>query len=87
VSRFGKGEKLRSRERDGEWTLAVRGKLRRSYRLDASLATLREPFRPCEVAVDGRELPRARWSYDRGSGVLRVRFGGRNPLLSVRACR
>ena len=87
ISRFGEGEKLRSRESAGRWTLEVAGHRTRSYRIQASLATLRDRFRPCSVSVDGRELPAARWSYDRGTRVLDARFGGRDPVLAVEGCQ
>ena len=54
--------------RAGGWTLEVDGKRRRAYRLQASLATLRRPFQPCELAVDGRELERGRWRYHASTG-------------------
>ena len=87
ISRFGEGEKLRSRESAGRWTLEVAGDRTRSYRIQASLATLRDRFRPCSVSVDGRELPAARWSYDRRTRVLDARFGGRDPVLAVEGCQ
>ena len=86
LSRFGEGESLRSREAAGGWTLTVDGKRRRAYRLQASLATLRRPFEPCELAVDGRQLERGRWRYDVRTRVLTVGFRGRDPVLAVSPC-
>jgi alpha-glucosidase (family GH31 glycosyl hydrolase) len=86
LSRFGEGERLRSRETAGGWTLEVDGKRRRTYRMQASLAALRRPFEPCELAVDGRQLDRGRWRYDVRTRVLTAGFRGRAPVLAVSPC-
>jgi alpha-glucosidase (family GH31 glycosyl hydrolase) len=80
-SRFYAGERLRSLETRDGWRLEIGGDRRRAYRLDASLETLRHPFSPCRVEVNGRALGRHRWSFDRQSGVLTARFSGRAPAL------
>jgi alpha-glucosidase (family GH31 glycosyl hydrolase) len=80
---FGEREALRSAERAAGWTLAVRGRRRRTYTLDASLATLDRPFTPCRVTWSGGEIV---WSYDAGTAVLRARFAGRRGRLVVRPC-
>jgi hypothetical protein len=87
-SNFLDGERLRSRETASGWRLTIRGKLRRSIRLEATMRTLRRPFRPCALELDGRELAPARWSFDRGRGVLRARLGGSRvlTLLVRRRC-
>lgn len=72
---FNEGESLSSREARGRWTLSIRGKRERRYRVEASLGTLKRPFVPGSVRVDGRELRPKAWSYDRGSKVLR--FGAK----------
>ena len=69
------------------WTLGVKDTRRRTYTVEASLRTLRRPFRPCRVTVAGRPLSRRRWSYERSTGVLRARFGARRARLVVRPCR
>ena len=85
-SRMGaRGERLVSVEGGGRWTLAVRGKRARGYRLQASLRTLRRPFAPRRVLLAGRPLARSAWSYDRRSGVLRVAFRCRSARLAVEA--
>jgi alpha-glucosidase (family GH31 glycosyl hydrolase) len=80
---FHRGERLRSVERRGRWSLSVRGKRRRRYSVQASLATLVRPFRPCGVAVGGRPVP---FRYDRRAGVLRMRFAARAATATVKAC-
>jgi alpha-glucosidase (family GH31 glycosyl hydrolase) len=77
------GDRLRSIETRAGWRLAIRGSARRRYRLQASLAALRDRFRPCSIELDGRELPSRRWSYDRRTRVLEASFGGRRPALEV----
>jgi hypothetical protein len=79
-------EWLYSREGAGRWTLYVRGRRTRSYSLQASLATLRHPFRPCSVLAGTRPLRRAAWRYDRRTRVLRVRFRVRVGRVVVRRC-
>lgn len=83
---FGLGERLRSREGDGTWKLMVEGRRRRSYRLEAALSALIQPFVPCTVEWNGRALPPGSWSYDDATGLLRAAFGGRRGRLTVRAC-
>jgi hypothetical protein len=79
---------VRSRERARGWRLAVTGKRTRRYSLQASLATLRRPFRPCGVRLRGRALRKRAWSYDRGTRVLRVSFKVRSgTLVARRSCR
>jgi len=84
---IGKGESVLSKASKGKWTLRFRGKVRRSYRLRASLATLRRPFRPCSVALDGRALAKRAWSYSRKTSVLDARFRTRRGTLTVKPCR
>jgi hypothetical protein len=81
--RFHKRERLVSRVRRGEWSLTVRGKRRRRYRMQASLATLRRPFRPCSVTVGERPV---RFRYSARTRVLRVTFAARRATATVRAC-
>jgi hypothetical protein len=81
---IGVGERVRSRESARGWTFVVRGRLRRRYSIEASLATLRRPFRPCAVRLRGRRLPRSAWTYGRRSGVLRVTFRARAARVSAR---
>jgi len=69
---FNESEFLTSREGRGLWTLRIRGKRKRSYRVEAALGTLRRPFAPGLVRVSGRELAPKAWSYDRKSKVLRL---------------
>jgi alpha-D-xyloside xylohydrolase len=76
--------KVRSHERRRSWTLRIRGDRRRSYQLQAVLASLEHPFRPCGVSLDGRPLAPRRWSFD--DGVLNARLDGRRVRLVVSAC-
>ena len=86
-SRMYERERLSSIEGARGWRLKVSGSSRRTYRLQASLATLRRPFRPCAVALAGRPLPRRAWSYRRATGVLKARFAAKRGTLAVRRCR
>jgi hypothetical protein len=80
-------ERLVSRERRAGWSLTVRGSRRRTYELQASLATLRRPFRPCAVRLGGRRLARRAWRFDRRSRVLSSRFATRRgTLFAARRC-
>ncbi len=91
LARLAEGERIRSHEaRRGprRWTLKVAGSRKREYALQASLSTLRKPFRPCSVTLGGRELRRGRggWSYVRRTRVVRVRFAAKRATLVVKAC-
>ena len=83
ASHFNEGERLRSSETRGGWRLRIRGEIRRRYRLQASLRSLRRRLSPCVVRVDGHELPRRRWSFDRRTKVLSARLVGRRVDLQV----
>ena len=82
-ARFYERERLISRERADGWALRVEGDRRRTYRLEASLATLRDPFVPCSLELDGRRLAGRRWSFDPQARVLRARFGAEDAKLEV----
>jgi alpha-glucosidase (family GH31 glycosyl hydrolase) len=78
-------ERLTSIEGDRTWRLKVSGASRRTYRLQASLLTLRRPFRPCAVRLGGRPL--RGWSYNRRSGVLKATFTVKRGSLTATRCR
>ena len=82
------GERLVSVEgaKRRRWTLAVRGARKRTYRVQATLRTLRRPFTPCRVTVGRRTLARSRWSYDTKTTVLRARFKARRAKLTALPC-
>jgi hypothetical protein len=77
-------EGFRSRERAGGWELSVHGKGRRTYQLQASLATLEQPFEPCAVEWRGAPLPGSAWHWDGATAVLRAEFTGARGRLRVR---
>jgi hypothetical protein len=77
---IGPGEQVRSVETKRGWRLAIRGRRVRRYSIEASLTTLRRPFRPCG-AGRGR-----RWRFDPVTRVLRATMRGRSPTLRVRRC-
>ncbi len=84
---FNDGERVRSEERPKRrWTLGIDGARTRTYRLEASLATLRKPFRPCRVRTGGRRLRDSAWSYDTASGVLTATFKLRDGTVSIEGC-
>ncbi len=85
-ARLEDGGRLRSSEGWGRWRLEVDSVHERGWALQASLRTLRHPFAPCSVVLDGRRLSRHDWSYAGGTGVLRVSFRAREGTLSVSAC-
>lgn len=86
VARFNERERISSVERRRRWTLTVHGERTRRYALQASLGTLRRPFRPCRVRLAGRPLARTRWRYDRRTRVLRATVRVRRGTLDVRGC-
>ena len=86
-ARLEDGGELRSDEGHGRWELEIRSERRVGWALQASLATLRRPFAPCSVYLDGRRLPDHAWSHDRATGVLSARFAARRGELAAKACR
>ena len=76
---IGPGESVRSVELRNGWRLVVKGKRKRRYSLQASLATLHHPFVVCAVN-------RGKWTYNRRTRVLRASFKARSATLSVRGC-
>lgn len=58
------------------------------WRLQAALGSLRAPFQPCRVSLEGRPLPEGVWLFRRRGSVLRVGFQApdRRTSLTVRAC-
>ena len=83
-ARLEDGGRLSSREGAGHWDLSVRASARRRWEVQASLKTLRRPFRPCAVSAQGGRV--ARWRYHAASGVLRATLIAKRGRLSVRAC-
>ncbi len=71
---FGTRGRLVCRERAGSFSLRIDPGGRRATRLDleASTATLRRPFRPRGVELDGHPVARSAWSYRRRSRVLKL---------------
>lgn len=86
-ARLESGGGLRSQEVRGGWKLEIRSPRTVAWSLQASLGTLRSPFTPCSVRLDGRRLPASAWSHDETSGVLRVKFRARWADLTVSGCR
>ena len=82
-ARLGDDGSLRSVETRARWALKIRGLRTRRYALEASLATLRKPFRPCSVTVAGK---RVRFRYDRRTRVLRASVKLRDGVVAVRGC-
>jgi hypothetical protein len=58
----------------------------RKVKLEATLATLQQPFVPCAITVDGKTVDRDDWSFDRRTGVLNARFAFRHGPVRVRPC-
>ena len=80
------GGRLRSSEGWGGWRLDVDSHHERRWELQASLGTLRHPFSPCSVVLDGRRLSRQDWSYEGETEVLRVSFLAREGKLVASGC-
>lgn len=84
---LGTGVRGLSVERRGTWSLRLRSaRKRHAFRLQASMSTLRRPFRPCSVRLKGRRLPRRAWRYDARQRVLHAHFRVRRGTLVVRRC-
>ena len=68
--------RIASREGRRSWNLTIRGAGRVKLDLDASLKTLKRPFRPKSVRAGSKRLKKGKaWSYNRKTGVLHVNVG------------
>ena len=83
---FGSRGRLRSAEANGSWVLQVKAPRSTRISLQASMATLRRPLRPCEVTVDGTALRGQRWEWSRRDGTLDLRLRAREARIAVRGC-
>ncbi len=82
--RMNERELLGSRELRGErWRLGIRGVRTRTYEVEAALATLRDPFRPRAVFVDGERLPARTWGYRSRARVLKMDVRCRRCAVTV----
>ena len=82
-SRFGEKSGLLSSERRGQWRLRIRTTPRTRFAIQASMATLRRPFRPRCVTLGGKRVRRRSWSYNRTTRVLRLRLRTRRKVSRV----
>jgi alpha-glucosidase (family GH31 glycosyl hydrolase) len=78
------GGELRSSERHGSWTLAIDSARTRTWTIEASLGTLRDPFRPCSVRAVGGRL--AWWHFNRRTKALTARLTTRHGALLAHGC-
>jgi hypothetical protein len=82
---FDGSDRLVSREGRGRWTLSLGGPRKRQWGIAATFATMKRPFRPCRVLVDGKPIRKWRWlARER---VLRAVFTTRRGKLEARGCR
>jgi alpha-glucosidase (family GH31 glycosyl hydrolase) len=83
-ARLEDGGVLRSRELRGRWELEIRSARERRWTIEASLASLRRPLRPCRVEARGGRL--GGWRHDSGERVLRASFRTRRGTLVAHGC-
>jgi alpha-glucosidase len=75
-----------SEETAGAWTLVLEDASPLTVRLEASLATLEQPFQPCTVTLDGNPIPATDWSYDEATSVFTITYQNSGDALRVSAC-
>jgi len=83
TARFGRRGRLGSSERGAGRRLRIDSPRRIRVDLEASLSTLKAPFAPRVVRIDGRRLGADAWSYDPASRVLRVDGSIRSGVISA----
>ncbi len=83
-SAFYETEQLQSQEGQGEWRLTLKAARMRTIELEATLASLERPFKPCAAGMSGGEL--LDWSYEADTQVLSARLRVHNGTLSVQGC-
>ena len=86
---FYEGEALVSRERGrGVWKLVIKGERKRSWRIQASLATLKRPFVPRCVHVNSKRVSKRHWGYAKRKRRIAIRLKAKRAVVSVRRqCR
>lgn len=84
-ARLDRAARIFSDEIADGWRLDFHGP-ETSWRLQASLATLDRPLRPCAVEWKGRSLADDAWTWDDTQRVLRANFAGAGGRLVVRGC-
>ena len=85
-ARLEDGGRLSSREAAAGWVLGIAGERRRRWRIEASLALLTRPFRPCRVSAEGDARLHG-WRYDRRKRVMYLSVSARRGNLAVWPCR
>ncbi len=85
-TRFGQADRIKSVEGNDRWTLRIDGSERRKYYLRAALGTLRHPFVPCSLRLNGKPVAVGRWGYTADREVLRARLRLTRGRLIARAC-
>ena len=83
-ARLEDGGRLLSRERRGGWELSIESRRKRQWTIEASLAALRNPLRPCRLSARGGRL--GDWRYDERKRVLRATFTTRRGTVTARSC-
>ncbi|MBN8868151.1 MAG: glycoside hydrolase family 31 protein [Solirubrobacterales bacterium] len=81
--RFEGRGRLLSVEGRRSWALRVQDTRAREWRIEASLGSLKTPFAPRCVRLDGRPLPAGRWSQ--AGGVLKVHLRPRSRAFVLEA--
>jgi sulfoquinovosidase len=81
--------RLRSVEapRGGRWKLAVRSDRRRELALRATLGTLKRPFTPRRVQLEGRTLPHSKWRWNSRRDLLKLEIEAKRAKLVVTGAR
>lgn len=79
------GDRSRARGRQRQWSLTVNDAVSRTWKVEASLRTLRRPFAPRCVKLNGRKLTRSSWRYTAGKRLLEISLEstGRKTRLTV----
>jgi alpha-glucosidase (family GH31 glycosyl hydrolase) len=83
-ARLEDGGFVRSRERPGEWRLTISSSRWRTWRIQASLATLKQAIDVCSVAAHGGKL--VSWSFNDRTRLLRTIWAGRHGTLVALNC-
>jgi alpha-glucosidase (family GH31 glycosyl hydrolase) len=78
------GDRIISNEGATGWELTLHSRQTRSWRVQASLATLSVPFTPCGVDFEGQPLPPSDWTVDPQTQVLRVTLHTAHGRLTAR---
>jgi len=77
--------RLHSKEGKRSWRLKIVDGRTREWKIDASLSTMKRPFRPRCVKLDGRKVPANSWTYRNRGKRFEIKFSPKHRVAMLEA--